>query len=79
MVVQGDDDGVGRGVKPDFQALFEAAPGCFLVLDPAWRIVAVSDAYLDATMTERDAILGRHDLMSSRTIQKTSPRTAWPN
>lgn len=44
---------------PDFRALFEAAPGCFLVLDPDLRIVAVSDGYLAATMTERDRIIGR--------------------
>ena len=44
---------------PDFQALFEAAPGSYLVLDPGLRVVAVSDAYLRATMTERAAILGR--------------------
>ena len=47
-------------MHPDFQAVFEAAPDCFLVLDPDWRIVAVSDAYLVATMTERDAIVGGH-------------------
>ena len=45
---------------PDFRALFEASPGCFLVLDPQLHIVAVSDAYLLATMTERSAILRRH-------------------
>ena len=44
---------------PDFQALFEAAPGSYLVLDPGLRVVAVSDAYLRASMTERAAILGR--------------------
>ena len=44
---------------PDFRALFEAAPAPFLVLDPDLVIVAVSDAYLRATMTERDAIVGR--------------------
>jgi signal transduction histidine kinase/ActR/RegA family two-component response regulator len=44
---------------PDFRSLFESAPGLYLVLDPEFRIVAVSDAYLAATMTERDAILGR--------------------
>ena len=43
---------------PDFRALFEGAPGLYLVLDPEFRIVAVSDAYLTATMTEREAILG---------------------
>jgi signal transduction histidine kinase/CheY-like chemotaxis protein len=43
----------------DFRTIFEAAPGLNLVLDPDLRIVAVSDAYLQATMTEREAILGR--------------------
>ena len=43
----------------DFRALFEAAPGLYLVLDPELRIVAVSDAYLSATMTRREEILGR--------------------
>ncbi|HXR27018.1 MAG TPA: EAL domain-containing protein [Candidatus Baltobacteraceae bacterium] len=45
--------------EPDFRALFEAAPGLFLVLRPDLTIVAVSDAYLAATMTTREAILGR--------------------
>lgn len=44
---------------PDFRALFEAAPGLYLVLDPDLRIVAVSDAYTRATMTERGDILGQ--------------------
>jgi signal transduction histidine kinase/ActR/RegA family two-component response regulator len=44
---------------PDFQALFEAAPGLYLVLAPDLRIVAASNAYLHATMTTRDAIVGR--------------------
>src|SRR3954447_23502882 len=43
----------------DFRALFQAAPGCFLVLDPGLRIVAVSDAYVGATMIRRDDVLGR--------------------
>src|SRR5580698_462788 len=45
--------------QPDFRMLFEAAPGLYLVLAPDLRIVAVSDAYLRATMTSRDEILGR--------------------
>src|SRR6185369_6113092 len=43
----------------DFRRLFESAPGLCLILTPGLRIVAVSDAYLAATMTERAAILGR--------------------
>ncbi len=45
---------------PDFRALFESAPGLYLVLTPQLRIVAVSNAYLAATMTRRDQILGRY-------------------
>ncbi|HET7712596.1 MAG TPA: ATP-binding protein [Thermoanaerobaculia bacterium] len=45
---------------PDFQLVFESCPGLYLVLTPDLRIVAASDAYLRATMTEREEILGRH-------------------
>ncbi|WP_439623479.1 ATP-binding protein [Shinella sp.] len=44
---------------PDFRMLFESAPGLYLVLDRNLIIVAVSDAYLNATMTDRAAIVGR--------------------
>ena len=44
---------------PDFKSLFESAPGSFLVLDPDLIIVAVNDAYLRATMTSREEIVGR--------------------
>jgi PAS domain S-box-containing protein len=44
---------------PDFRALFESAPGLYLVLTPELRIAAASDAYLQATMTQREEILGR--------------------
>jgi signal transduction histidine kinase/AmiR/NasT family two-component response regulator len=44
---------------PDFRLLFQCVPGLYLVLDPGLRIVAASDAYLSATMTVREEILGR--------------------
>ncbi|MDP8966545.1 MAG: PAS domain S-box protein [Cyanobacteriota bacterium] len=44
---------------PDFQVLFESAPSSYLVLTPDFTIVAVTDAYLRATMTKREDILGR--------------------
>lgn len=44
---------------PDFRSIFEAVPGLYLVLSPELEIVAVSDAYLRATMTRREAIVGR--------------------
>ncbi len=46
-------------LTPDFRTLFESAPGLYLVLDPDLVIIAVSDAYLAATMTKRAEILGR--------------------
>ena len=49
----------GSVPTPDFQALFQSAPGLYLVLTPDFNIVAASDAYLRATMTQRDQILGR--------------------
>jgi len=53
------DGRTSGGTTPDFRALFESAPGLYLVLDPQLRIVAVSDAYSRATMTRREQILGR--------------------
>jgi PAS domain S-box-containing protein len=46
-------------MTPDFQKLFESSPDLYLVLTPELRIEAVSDAYLRATMTRREQILGR--------------------
>jgi PAS domain S-box-containing protein len=46
-------------MRLQFQTLFESAPGLYLVLKPDFTIVAVSNAYLEATLTQRDAIIGR--------------------
>ena len=48
-----------NGEPTDFRALFQSAPSSFLVLDPELVIVAASDAYLEATKTERADIVGR--------------------
>ena len=53
------ESGPVRPGVPDFQLLFESAPGLYLVLTPDLTIVAVSNSYLAATMTERSAIVGR--------------------
>jgi len=45
-------------VTPDFHVLFESIPGLYLILMPDFRIVAVSDAYLQATHTRRSEIIG---------------------
>ena len=46
----------------NFQILFESCPGLHLVLasnSPQFTIVAANNAYLLATMTNREEILGR--------------------
>lgn len=45
----------------DFQLLFEKSPGLYLVLspDPSFTILAVTDAWLRATLTRREDVLGR--------------------
>jgi signal transduction histidine kinase/ActR/RegA family two-component response regulator len=45
-------------VPPDHRKLFESVPGLYLVLSPSLDVVAASDAYLRATMTRREAIIG---------------------
>jgi signal transduction histidine kinase len=41
----------------DFKGLFESIPGLYLVLSPEFRILAASDVYLKATLTERSKII----------------------
>jgi signal transduction histidine kinase len=43
-----------------YKEVFEQCPGLFLLLDPDLFIVTASDAYLQATMTTREAIADRH-------------------
>jgi len=44
---------------PDFRALFEGAPGLYLVLTPDLVVAAASDAYTRAAMVTRAALIGR--------------------
>ncbi len=56
----GGTSAANREAGMPFRVLFESAPGLYLVLKPDdFIIVAVSEAYLRATMTERSAITGR--------------------
>ena len=43
-----------------FARLFEASPASVLVLSPAFELLAVTEAYLNATKTIRTEILGKH-------------------
>jgi PAS domain S-box-containing protein len=44
--------------EADFRLLFESVPGLYLVLNPDFTILDASNAYLQATMTQRADILG---------------------
>jgi len=44
---------------PSFKRVLEYAPDLYLLLTPDFRIVEASTAYLNATMTRREAILGK--------------------
>ncbi|MCD6019578.1 MAG: hypothetical protein K0S53_2699 [Bacteroidetes bacterium] len=44
--------------KIDYKELFECSPGLYLILAPDFTIVAVTNAYLKATMTKRENIVG---------------------
>ena len=44
---------------PDFAALFEATPSPYLILNADFGIVTANSAYLRATSTQRDDIVGR--------------------
>lgn len=48
-----------RDRRAELESLFESLPGLYLVLTPELEIVAASDAYLKATLTTRDGIIGR--------------------
>jgi len=46
-------------IPGEYIRLFRAVPGLYLVLKPDFTIVDASDAYLNATMTQRVSIVGR--------------------
>ena len=45
--------------EPDFRSLFDATPSPYLILAPDFTIVAVNEAYLQATRRSRAELLGR--------------------
>lgn len=47
-------------MKIDYKSIFESAPGLYLLLDPDFNIIGVSNTYLQATMVTREQILGRN-------------------
>lgn len=53
-------DGASSAAGLDYKALFEAAPGAYLILRPDLTIAAVNDAYLAATLSRREDMIGRH-------------------
>ncbi len=55
-----ETDAAEPAPSPDFRTIFEKLPGLYLILDPSLHILAASDAYLQATLTRREEIVGRH-------------------
>jgi len=54
--------GIGRipMTELDFEALFAASPNPYVLLDPAFDLVAMNDAYLRVTLRERADLIGRN-------------------
>src|SRR5689334_9260429 len=53
---------LSKHLQPNFELLFNATPGNYLILlpdDPDYTIIAVSDAYARITMNVREQMLGR--------------------
>lgn len=46
-------------IKVDYRSIFESVPGLYLVLLPDLTIVTASDAYIAATLTQRNEITGK--------------------
>lgn len=48
-------------IEPDFRVLFDSVPGLYLVLSPTsgFPIVAASNAFLKASLTRREELVGR--------------------
>lgn len=44
----------------NFKAIFEEAPELILVLNPSFTILAISDAYVEATYTKKEDLVGKH-------------------
>ena len=49
-----------RPIELDFQHLFQVLPGLYIILSPALLVLSVSDAYLQATHSSREKLLGRY-------------------
>lgn len=44
----------------DYKAIFDSAPGCYLILDHDLNIVTVNQSYLNATLTKREDLVDRY-------------------
>jgi len=47
-------------VTPDFAELFRTQPGLYLILNPDLVIMDASEEYVEATLTSRRDVIGRH-------------------
>ncbi len=58
--------------EPDYRALFDAAPGAILALDPACTVLAANQAYLRATGARREELVG-HNLYDAIAARSGEP------
>jgi signal transduction histidine kinase len=49
-----------QSLTPEMLSLFETLPDLYLILSPDLLILTASNAYLEATFTSRDQIIGKH-------------------
>ncbi|HSX44073.1 MAG TPA: PAS domain-containing protein [Candidatus Saccharimonadales bacterium] len=47
-------------IEPDFLSIFEALPGCYVILTPKFDMVAATKAYYEATLTTPKVLLGNN-------------------
>ena len=59
-----------------FREFFESAPGLYLVLSPDFKVIAVSNSYLDTTKTCRDELIGR-DVFDTFSGGAHAPSPTW--
>lgn len=44
----------------NYKRIFESGPALYLILSPSFDILDASNAYLSATLTKREHIVGKH-------------------
>ena len=51
---------MSQRISIDYSLLFQSLPGLYLIISPRLHILEASDAYLEATLTQREQVTGRY-------------------